>query len=86
MTSNSTEDVVIALIPKNKRDRIRVSLAPSGSSYVLSIWPFFTDEYGNLRPCKQGGIVMGIRHLQVIAEALAEAVDVAKKLGWLAID
>jgi Transcriptional Coactivator p15 (PC4) len=78
-------EIVIAELGQNTRDVVRVSLAAFKGTPTVGVWRFYRDAGGNLRPGK-GGIVMGLRHLPLLAEALRQALEVARESGRLRDD
>lgn len=75
-------EIVIAEIQKNTRERIRISLSSFEGSPTISVWRFYVAASGEVRPGK-GGLVLGIRHLPALADALAQAVAAARAEGRL---
>jgi hypothetical protein len=82
MTAEPTPEIVIAEIDKSARESIRIALTAYEGTPTLSIWVWFRTPSGNLRPGK-GGLVVGLRHLPALAEALALALATARANGRL---
>lgn len=64
---------VIAEIPKNAREAIRVSLSEFQGQAVLDCRVWFQPVDGEMRPGPKG-LTVAIRHLPHLADALAKAV------------
>jgi hypothetical protein len=82
MSADPTADIVVAEIDKSGRETIRVALSAYQGTPTLSIWPWYRAPSGELRPGK-GGLVVGLRHLPALAEALASALATARANGRL---
>ena len=82
MTADPSEEIIVAEIDKSARETIRVSLGAYGGTLTLSIWRWYRTPSGELRPGK-GGLVVGLRHLPALAEALASALATARAKGRL---
>ena len=70
---------------KRPLPHIRIALTAYEGTPTLSIWVWFRTPSGNLRPGK-GGLVVGLRHLPALAEALALALATARANGRLPLD
>ena len=82
MTDVQDSEIVVAEIPKNSREVVRVTLGQYRGGRNINLWPFYRDGAGNLRPGKRG-LIIGIRHLPALAAALAQALDAARENGRL---
>jgi len=82
MSRNPQSEIVVAEIEKNAREAIRVAVGVYEGTRTLSIWRWYRTATGELRPGK-GGLVVGLRHLPVLAEALASALATARTNGLL---
>jgi hypothetical protein len=82
MTERPTPDIVIAEIDKSARETIRIALSAYDGTPTLSIWRWYRTPSGELRPGK-GGLVVGLRHLPALTEALASALATAREKGRL---
>ena len=82
MTETPTPEIIVAEIDKSGRETIRVALATYEGTATLSIWVWYRTPSGELRPGK-GGLVVGLRHLPALAEALASALVTARANGRL---
>ena len=80
--SEPTPEIVIAELDKNARETIRVALSSYGGTPTFSIWRWYRTPTGELRPGK-GGLVIGLRHLPGLAEAVESALATAKEMGRL---
>jgi Transcriptional Coactivator p15 (PC4) len=78
-------DKLVAEIPKNPRESIRVTLAEIYGKEILSIRVWFKAEDGGWRPGKSG-IAFRLDLLPAVAEALALAVTQARATGLLPPD
>ena len=81
-SDDATPETVIAELEKNARETIRVTLGVYGGTRTLSVWRWYRTASGDLRPGK-GGLVVGLRHLPALAEALASALATARTNGLL---
>jgi hypothetical protein len=80
--SEQTPEIVIAELDKNAHETIRVALSSYEGSPTFSVWRWYRTPTGELRPGK-GGLVIGIRHLPSLAEAVESALTTARELGRL---
>ena len=80
MTETPTPEIIVAEIDKSGRETIRVALGTYEGTTTLSIWVWYRTPSGELRPGK-GGLVVGLRHLPALAEALASALVTARANG-----
>jgi hypothetical protein len=64
---------IIAEIPKNAREMIRVSLGEFHGRAVLDCRIWYQPGDGDMRPGSKG-LTVAIRHLPQLADALAKAV------------
>jgi hypothetical protein len=80
--SEPTPEIVIAELDKNARETIRVALSSYEGTPTFSIWRWYRTPTGELRPGK-GGLVIGLRHLPGLAEAVESALATAKEMGRL---
>ena len=80
--SEQTPEVVIAELDKNARETIRVSLGSYEGTPTFSVWRWYRTPTGELRPGK-GDLVIGLRHLPSLAEAVESALTTARELGRL---
>ena len=83
MSDDSAAEIIVAEIVKSSRETIRVSLSAYEGTPTISIWRWYRTASGELRPGK-GGLVVGLRHLPALAEALASALAAARANGRLA--
>lgn len=82
MTEKPDTEIIIAEIDKSARETIRVALGSFEGTPTLSIWRCYRTPSGELRHGK-GGLVVGIRHLPALSEALASALATARENGRL---
>ena len=82
VTEDSTPEIIIAEIDKSSRETGRVALATYEGTPTFSIWVWYRTPSGELRPGK-GGVVVGLRDLPSLAEALAAALATARANGRL---
>jgi hypothetical protein len=80
--TGSAEGAIIAEWPLNKREMLRVSIDKWKGLDLINIRKWFWNEDDELRPGK-GGIVLKPKHLPALAEAVANAVAVARGRGLL---
>jgi hypothetical protein len=82
MSADPTAEIIVAEIDKSERETIRVSLSAYEGTPTLSVWRWYRTPSGEVRPGK-GGLVVGLRHLPALAEALASALATARTNGRL---
>jgi hypothetical protein len=80
--SDAISEIVIAQLDKNARETIRVALGSFEGTPTFSLWRWYRTPAGELRPGK-GGLVIGLRHLPALAEAVESALRAARELGRL---
>jgi len=80
--SEAAPEIVVAELDKNTRETIRVVLGSYEGTLTFSIWRWYRTPTGELRPGK-GGLVIGLRHLPALAEAVETALTTARALGRL---
>lgn len=80
MSRQDYPEIVIAEFERNAREVVRVTLGSFEGRPTMSIWSWYRAATGELRPGK-GGIVLGVRHLAAVAEAMACALSVARETG-----
>jgi hypothetical protein len=85
MSADPTAEIIVAEIDKSERETIRVMLSAYEGTPTLSIWRWYRTPSGELRPGK-GGLVVGLRHLPALAEALAAALASARANGRLPLE
>ena len=73
----SDNDTIIAEIPKNAKERIRVTIGTFNSRAIAGARVWFHAADGSWRPGKSG-IAFKLELLPAVAEALAEAVRRAR--------
>lgn len=66
------DDRVVAEIPKNKRETLRVSLSNYNGQDLISIRVWFEADDGHMRPSSKG-LSCRVKMLPDIIEALAKA-------------
>jgi hypothetical protein len=81
--SKPAPEIVIAELDKNARETIRVALGSHEGTPTFSLWRWYRTPTGELRPGKKGGLVIGLRHLPALAEAVELALTTAKAIGRL---
>lgn len=83
MSADTTAEIIIAEIDKSARETIRVALGAYEGTPTISIWVWYRTPSGELQPGNKGGLVVGLRHLPSLAEALASALATAREKGRL---
>jgi hypothetical protein len=74
--------VIIARWQRNARDTVMVRIDQYGGDTVIDIRTWWTSPTGELNPGPKG-ITLSIRHLPLLAGALAKADATARQLGLL---
>jgi hypothetical protein len=82
MSADPMVEIIVAEIDKSEREMIRVSLSAYEGTPTLSVWRWYRTPSGEVRPGK-GGLVVGLRHLPALAEALELALATARANGRL---
>jgi hypothetical protein len=82
MSEDPCAEIVIAEIERNSRDVLRVVLGSYERTATIAVWSWYRAASGELRPSKRG-IIVGIRHLPALAEALGAALAAARANGRL---
>lgn len=80
--SEPAPEIVVAELDKNARETIRVVLGSYEGTPTFSVWKWYRTPSGELRPGK-GGLVVGLRHLPALTEAVKSALATARELGRL---
>ncbi|AZO51231.1 MULTISPECIES: transcriptional coactivator p15/PC4 family protein [unclassified Mesorhizobium] len=78
----ASQSDLVAVVPKNKREEIRVSLDLLNGHRLLNMRVFFEGEDGSMHPGK-AGIAFKVDKLQAFAEAVALALVTAEKRGYV---
>ncbi|RUX44870.1 hypothetical protein EOA33_25605 [Mesorhizobium sp. M4A.F.Ca.ET.050.02.1.1] len=73
---------LVAIVPKNKREEIRVSLDLLNGIRLFNARVYFTAQDGTKRP-GNAGIAFTVDKLEVFAEAVAMALVTAEKRGYV---
>ncbi len=76
------DDEVIAEWPRNSREVIRVTLGSYRGQAVVGIRCWYEAADGERRPSRSG-ITVAIKHLQPLADGIANALQVARERGLL---
>jgi hypothetical protein len=82
MTADASSEIIVGEIDKSGRETIRIALSAYEGTPTVSIWRWYRTPSGEMRPGK-GGLVVGLRHLPALAEALASALATARANGRL---
>jgi Transcriptional Coactivator p15 (PC4) len=61
----------------NSRERMRVTLEPYKGIWLLNLRKWYEADDGKFQPSKRG-IAVSVRHLPQLAEAVTQAVSVAR--------
>jgi hypothetical protein len=80
--SKPPPEILIAELAKNARETVRVMLSTYEGTPTVSIWKWYRTATGDLRPGR-GGLVIGLRHLPALTEAVESALARARELGRL---
>lgn len=75
-------DKVIARIPKNSMEEVRVSLTTYRRHDLLDTRIYFKDEDGEWRPSRKG-LTLKVDYLPDLLKALCQAKKEARKAGTL---
>jgi hypothetical protein len=74
--------IIVAEWPRNSREIIRIALDRFNNRETIDIRSWWQDGEGNWRPGR-GGITVAVRHLQALADGLADALQQARELGLI---
>ena len=74
--------IVIASWRRNSREIVRVALDHFNNRETIDIRSWWQDSGGNWRPGR-GGLTLSVKHLAVLADGLADALDHARALGLI---
>jgi hypothetical protein len=82
--NNSCESDVLIVDewPLNSRERLRVTLEPFRGVWLFNLRKWFEADDGGLRPSKRG-IAVSLKHLPQLAEAMSQAVSMARDHGLI---
>lgn len=81
-SADQRADVVVATIPKSRGEEIRVGINNYKGRSFLAVRVWFPGDGGEMRPGKNG-INVAIEQAPAIAEAVAQAVEAARRDGLL---
>ena len=82
MNAPVTLPIIVKEWERNGRgEKIRVTLDHFKSADTIDARVWWTDEAGEVRPGK--GLTLGLKHLPALAEAIAEALVLARKHGLI---
>lgn len=84
MAEPETADVLVATIPKNDREEIRISLGRFKGYPLFNARVYYRGAEGDFLPGK--GIAFKIGHLPAFAAAVEKAVETALATGWIAAE
>ncbi|ESY02760.1 PC4/YdbC family ssDNA-binding protein [Mesorhizobium sp. LNJC405B00] len=77
----ASQSDLVAVVPKNSREKIRISLDMYNGYRVFNARVFYEVEDGSKRPGK--GIAFKVDKLEAFAEAVAMALVMAEKNGFV---
>jgi hypothetical protein len=80
--SPMSNHLVISEWPLNREQTLRVSLHRFGNRNFLHVRTWFFGDANELRP-GQSGIVVDMKYLPMLTDAIAKAYEVADELGGL---
>ena len=75
--------ILIAELPKNRRETLRISLDEYQGHQLLSLRIWYRDDAGELRPGNKG-LAVRVDQAPALADAMLAAVEKAKEEGRLA--
>ena len=75
-------DTIIANIPKNRREEIRISLSTSNGHDLANLRVWFTADDGQMRPGKSG-LAFRLDKLPAVIEALGQLEAEARRRGLI---
>jgi hypothetical protein len=84
-TKSAADAVIVAEWPIKRHEHLRVSLELFNGVWLINSRKWFEHESGEWRATKQG-IALAVKHLPELAEALAEALAIARERGLIATD
>jgi hypothetical protein len=77
------DDTIVAEIPKNQREVIRVTLGIYKDHQIANVRAWFRPNGGETLFPGKSGIAFRVELLPAVADALTEAVSVARESGLL---
>jgi hypothetical protein len=78
----SSFPIVVAEWPRNSREVVRVSIDVYNGRHTVNARIWFYDDADELRPGRTG-IVLAVKHLPALADALTKALGAARDAGLL---
>jgi hypothetical protein len=84
-TKSAADAVIVAEWPIKRHEHLRISLQLFNGVWLINSWKWFEAENGEWRATKHG-IALGVKYLPQLAEALAEALAIARERGLIATD
>jgi hypothetical protein len=84
-TKSDAGAVIVAEWPLSRHEHLRVSVELFNGVWLVNCRKWFEAENGELRPGKQG-IALGVKHLPRLAEAVANALSIARERGLIGAD
>lgn len=82
--NSDPDEIVVSEWPLNKREIARVTLALYKGTWLINLRKWFEGDDGELRPGK--GFALSAKHLPRIAEAVTNALSVARERGLIAAE
>jgi hypothetical protein len=74
--------VIVAEWPLSRGDRAPVSIEKFNNAWLINLRKWYEADDGQLRPGRHG-IALGIKHLPQLAEAITDALSLARERGIL---
>jgi len=84
-SESDSEAGIIAEWPINKRETARVSIELYKGAWLINFRKWYEAEDGELRPTRHG-VALGVRHLPRLADAINQALSIARERGLVAAD
>jgi len=83
--STATDEIPIAVIAKNAREELRIGLSEFRGVRLLNSRVWWPSPDGTMRPGKDGYAIR-IDRLAELHKAIGDALDVARRRGWVPAD
>ncbi len=78
----TTENIIVAEWPINKRETVRVSIERFNGLWLINLRKWFEADDGKMRPGKHG-IALAVKHLSRLAKAMSAAHRIAIEQGLI---
>jgi hypothetical protein len=83
--NSKSDSEIIAEWSINSRETARVSIELYKGAWLINFRKWYEAEDGELRPTRHG-VALGVRHLPRLADAINQALSIARERGLVAAD